>query len=790
MWRELRAAFRGLARKPGVTALAIASLALAIGFSTAAFSALDAYALRDLPVAEPQRLARISVTGREQRGDILSWIEYEAVASRSHLFAGVLAESRRGPIVHLPDRDDFPITANVSDNYFDLLGVKAVMGDCFHGGKGQDGTVVLSNRYWKQALGNDANVIGRSLLVDGAVLRIVGVLPPGFTGTQRGILVDLFVPPQTSFGSLHMASADDIRFTDYETIGRLRPGVSLDRARAEVDAILRQVEKDGRAPAPERRAALDPFTEEGWGAKIESNAAALGVMVLLVLIAAANLANLRLVDNESRRHETGIRLALGAGRMVLARQHLAETLLLSALGTGAGLAVAAWAIRAAPALLYGSKRYIDYGIRLDSRTFGFSSAALLLVALIGALIPLADAWKRRVMPAIQATRQARASRWLTGLVVAQMALVTGVACSAALLWRSLDNLAAIRPAMDPNRKLLIVDGSMDAPTAAARTVRTESLAKLLAGLPGVEQVAWARRAPLAGSGGGATVDVEMPGQPKASFAYNQVSANYFAATGGMVLAGRAFQNSDGADATLVAMVNVAFTRRYFGGRQPLGEWVKVNGKDRQIVGIVEDGPANHLKERIEPYLYFPFAQKPSGDLTFFLASRKDPGLLADSTRSLVRGSEKAFLILGMRTLRQHMRDARSGEQAIAEIVGALAVMGLVLAAAGLFGVTLFAVARRTAEFGLRVALGATPQRLLRQVLKEAGFRIAIAIPLGWALAWAGRHAIGKLLYGIAPDDPWTFAMAAAVVAAMGCMAALPPAVRAARIDPISALRHE
>jgi putative ABC transport system permease protein len=785
--REIRAAIRVLARKPGVTALAVASLALAIGFSTAAFSVLDAFALRDLPVAEPQRLVRIYVSGREQRADILSWIEYEAVTSRSHLLDGAVAESRRGPKVRLPDRDDFPITGNVSDNYFDVLGVKAALGNIFHGGKGQDGTVVLSNRYWKQALGNDAGVIGRNLEVGGALLRVIGVLPPGFTGTNRGLLVDLFVPPQTSFGSLRMASPNDLRFTDYETVGRLRRGSRPEQVRAEVDAIMRQVEKDGRAPAPERRAVVEPFTESGLRAKIESNAAALGVVVLLVLIAAANLANLRLVDNEGRRHETGIRLALGAGRLVLARQHIVETLLLSAMGTAAGLVVAVWLIRAAPALLYGSKRYTDFGIRVDTRTLLFSSAALLLVAVIGALIPLADAWKRRVLPAIQANRQARASRWLTGLVVAQMALVTGVACSAALLWRSLDNLAAIRPAMDPNARLLIVEGALEGRGPAARA---ESLALQLATLPGVEQVGWARRAPLSGSGGGAAVDVEMPGVPKVEFAYNQVSPNYFAVTGGRLLGGRVFQTSDGPDATLVAMVNLAFTRRFFNGRQPLGEWVKVNGKQRQIVGVVEDGPANHLKERIQPYLYLPFAQRPTGDLTFFLTSQKDPGLLADSTRSFLRGNAKAYTILDMVTLRQHMRNARGDEQATAEIVGGLAGIGLVLAAAGLFGVTLYAVARRTSEFGLRVALGATPGRLLRQVLKQAGVRIAIAIPLGWALAWAARHAMGRLLYGVAPDDPWMFALAAAVVAAVGCIAVLPPAVRAARIDPITALRHD
>ena len=793
--RDLRAAVRALSRKPGVTALAVASLGLAIGFSTAAFSVLDAYALRDLPVRQPQQLARVDVTTREQRGDSSSWIEFQTLASRTRLFTGIAAESRRGPRVKLPDRDDFPITAFVSDSYFDVLGVPALLGDVFHSGAGRDGTVVLSNRYWKLALGGDRNVIGRALPVNSTFLRIIGVLPAGFTGPNRGLLVDLFAPAQTYFGALHMANPNNRSFTDYELTGRLRPGVSLEQARAEWEALLRQMEKDGLAPAPDRHARVLPFTENSLWHKLEANAVMLGVVVLLVVIAAANLANLRLVDNEGRRHETGIRLALGAGPIVLARHHLTETFLLSGMGTGLGLLVAAWLIGLAPALFYGGDRFVDYGIRLDARTFLFSSAALLVVALIGALIPLSDAWRRRVIPALSGSRITGSSRWLAVLVVAQMALVTGVTCSAGLLWRSLHNISAIRPAMDPHGRLLIVYGSLEVDQGQAAFV--EALGARLSGLPGVERIAWSRRAMLSGSGGGAIVDVEMPGQPKLQFAYNQVSPGYFAATGARVLAGRSFRESDGPNASPVIMVNSAFVRRFLGDRQPLGEWVKVRSpfssaapRDRQIVGLVEDGPANSLRETVQPFIYFPFAQEPTTDLTFFLASRKDPGLLAGSVRALLRRPESSYTVFDMVTLRQFMRVARSDDQLAAEVTGGLATVGLLLAAAGLFGVSLYAVARRTPEFGVRVALGATPYRLARQVLKEAGVRIAIAIPLGWLIAYAGHHALERLLYGVASDDPRTFLAASAVVGLVGCAAALDPAIRAARIDPMSALRHE
>jgi putative ABC transport system permease protein len=780
---------RFLLRKPGVTLLAIASAGLAIGFSTAAFSVLDAYALRELPVRDPRSLAWIYSIGREGRPDQISWIEYQALAARSHLFTGFLAQDRQAPPIHLPGRDDHPITAGVSDNFFDLLGVRAASGDVFHAGRGSGDTVVITDHYWRSALAGDPAAIGRALAVSRGLLRIAGVLPPGFTGTNRGLLVDLFVPHQAVFGALHFSEPDDPRATDFEVLGRLRAGVTIAQGRAEIDAILRQVEAEGRAPAPERHAALEDFTERSLGEKLSSNAVLLAVAVLLVLIAAANLANLRLVDNEAHRRETAIRLALGASRRDLARRHAAEALLLAGAGLAVGIALAAWLIRLAPALFYGSRTYIDFGIRLDWRTLAFSSAAMLTVAAVGAWIPLADASKRSFQPSLAGGRSStRASRWMGALVVAQMALVTGGACSAGLLWRSLQNLAAIRPAMDPDRPLLLVRGYWAA--GGNLPSRTESLAGRIAGVPGVDAVAWARRAMLSGSGGGAAVDVEMPNQPKYSFYYNQVSSRYFAVTGGRILSGRAFEDSDGPAATPVVMVNAAFARRFLPGRESLGQWVKVNGRDHQIVGVVEDGPSIHLREPVAPYLYFPFAQMPSEMVTYFVASHHDTKALGEVLRPVIRSGDAALAAVGTISLRQHLRDARQDEQLAATVTASLALVALLLAAAGLAGVTLYAVARRTREFGVRMAVGATPTRLARQVLREAGLRILLALPLGWALAYAARRALEKLLYGVAPDDPATLLLAGGAVALIGALAALQPAVRAARTDPMAALRSE
>jgi putative ABC transport system permease protein len=777
IFRDLRMAIRALTRRKGVTALAILSLGLAIGFCTAGFSLVDAFVWRDLPVREPKRLTRVYARDREQRADSITWIEYQALASHPRFWEGLIAECRMGPRVRLADRDDYPITAGVSENYFDVLGVKPALGQVFHAGTGRDGTAVLSDHYWRTALGGDVHVVGRTLSVGQAVLTITGVLPAGFTGTNRGLLVELFVPPETFFGSLDFKDHLDQHLADFELVGRLRPGATIELARQEEQSVLRKLQADGLEPAPGRTAAVGPFVD----VEPEQLALLMAPFLLVLLVAAANLANLRLIDNEARRRETAIRLALGAGRAHLLRQHWTETFLLCLTGTALGLLVASWLIDLVPAFLYAGENYIDYGVRLDTRTFAFTTAALLLVVTIGSLIPLSDAWTRRIIPGIQARSSAKASRWLSALVVGQMAFVTAVTCSAGLLCRSFQNVAAIRPAMDSDRRLLLLAGGASRP---------ETLASALSGLPGVLRVAYARRAMLAGSGGGMQVSLEIPGQPKTSFHYDQVSPSYFATTGARILMGRPFLSSDGPRATPVALVSQAFVRRFIGGRNPIGAWFHIEGRDRQIVGVVEDGPSNYLKERIEPFFYFPFAQMPTDEITFFLECTGDPLSLAASVRTLARRENATFTLVDMHTMRQHMFTVRKEDAILTGLFVAMALLGLLLAAAGLFGVTSYAVSRRMREFGVRVALGATGQDLRRQVLRKAALQGAIGIPLGWGLALACRHLIQSLLYGVKATNPWMLVAASGVVALVALAAALRPAFTAARVDPVIALRCE
>jgi predicted permease len=786
--RDFLLAWRKLVRRPGAAMLAVISLGLAIGFSTAAFSVMDAYYWRALPVKDPGRLAYAMVRGREGRLDGLNWAEFQAIQQQARTLDGIMVQNRHGPVVKLPDRDDFPITAGVSDNFFDLLGVPAAMGRVFHAGSGADGQLVLTDRYWKTAFGGDSAICGRTVSVGGAALAVIGVLPPGFSGSQRGIAVDLFVPHQTLFGSLQMASAVDARDTAYEPLIRMKPGVTLETARRDIDQVLRQRETAGLAHEAGRTAAVFSFTRPEVKPETTPGDVFLWIVLLVLTIAAANFAGLRLIENQMRRRETGVRLALGAGRAALLRQHLSESLLLAGAGTALGLLLASWLIDLAPALLYAGQRYSEYYIRLDARVFAFSAGAMLLVAAVGALIPLRDVWKAGVMPALQAVSSPSANRWLAALVIVQMALVTAVADSAGLLWRSLENVAAVRPAMDPDRNLLIVAGFWN--TDGPVTTRSDLLAGELSTLPGVVRVAYCRRVMLAGSGGGQRTAFEIPGQPKLTYRFNQVSPSYFATTGARVLRGRTFSEGDGPDSTLVAMVSEAFVRKFFPAREPLGAWVRLGGKDRQIVGIVEDGPSGHLKEDIEPFVYFPFAQRPSGDVTYFLETARDAGRITAPARERIRKADANFLAHDFFTLSQHLRRQRSEEEAAADLFSGMALLCIVLAAAGLFGVTLYAVGRRMREFGVRVAMGATPALLARQVIREA-LRLALAgVALGCGLALAGQRLLRGLLYGVSPWSLWMLAGAVVLVTLVALAAAAIPARRAAHADPIAALRVE
>lgn len=770
----VKLALRRMANRPFVTLLAAGSLAMAVGVTTAAFSTVDAYFLRALPVRDPASLIYVYVETREKRPDALTWREYSALRERRGSLVGLAVQARFGPKVRLEGRDDHPITAAVSDNFFDLLGVRAARGDVFHDARGGEQQVVLSDAYWRKAFGADPFVIGRMIDVGAASVRVIGVLPEGMAGTVRGIRVDLFVPHQTAFGAMRLVDPNATR-GEFEGLARLKPGATQEQAQAELAGLL----EDGRCPRTQS------LVREERGALRLTAVFALTAFMLL-FIAAANLVSLRLVENERRRREWGIMMALGAGRARLLSQQVVETMLLIAFSGAAGLALAAYLIRLAPGWLRAGSDYRDYFIRMDWRVALFALASLVFVGLLLAVLPAVDAWRHSLVESIHAPGSRKASRWLAALVTVQIALITAMAYNAGLLGVSLRKIAMVRPAMDTDRPIVLVQGSWKDRSGALE--KTERLASDLASLPGVKRVAFARRVMLAGYGGGARVTWMRTGEAPRTMRFNQVSPSYFEVTGARVVSGRAFTPSDGPGSTPVVMVSQAFERAL--GKSAVGEFVRLDNKDWLVVGVVEDGPSVRLREPLEPFVYFPFAQLPAGGPTFLVETAAAPERAASGIALFMQRNQSGYDPSSFNTLFAHLRSARNREEMAAAVGGILALLSVVLGAAGLLGVTLYAVSRRVREFGVRMALGATGGTIARTVFGRVLLYLAAGIPAGALLAWSAGEGLASLLYGVSRFEPSVMLGVFGVVCAVAAASAAWPARLASAVDPWQALRTE
>lgn len=767
-------AFRRMRKRPFVTALAVGSLAVAVGIGTAAFSTVDAYYLRSLPLSRPESLVFVYAETRERRPDALTWREYERLKARGGALEDLAVQARFSPKVRLPGRDDHPITAAVSDNFFDLIGVSAARGDVFHAGRGGDQQVVLSDLYWRREFAGDPGIVGRMLTVGPAPLRVIGVLPEGMAGTIRGLKVDLFVPEQTAFGPLRLVDRN-ATYAEFEGLGRLRAGAAPARAETELDGTL----ESGR------RAKVERYLNADRGAV--RAASLFGVAAfLLLLVAASNLVSLRLVDNESRRRDWGIQMALGAGRGRLLVQQAVESLLLAAAGGALGMMLAYSLIRIVPEWLRAGSEYREYFIRLDWRVALFALVSVGFIGGLLAVVPAMDTWRHSLTESIRATGAPRASRWLAALVTFQVALMSAMAYNAGLLGLSLRRISMVRPAMDTSKPLVLMEGSW-APGGEAWP-RSQRLASELSSIEGVRRVAYARRVMLSGSGGGARVKWERPGEAPRTMRYNQVSSNYFEVAGTRLLAGRAFQESDGPSTTPVVVISEAFQRAI--GRPATGEFVRLDGKPWLVVGVVEDGPSVRLREKIEPFVYFPFAQKPVEGPAFLIESAGSKDQTAAAVMAYMRQHETGYGPRRFNTLFEHLRSARNSEEMSAAVGAVLTFLCVVLSAAGLFGVTMHAVSKRAREFGVRIALGASPGRVAGGVFAGVARYLLVGIPIGGMLAWAGSSSLASLLYGVRQADSRLMLGVLCLAGLVTLAAAVWPARRAAATDAWQALRTE
>lgn len=786
---DLRHSLRLLRRNPSATALSVLSIALGIGLTAGMFSVGDALLLRPMPFHRPGELLKATSLGDDGRPLLYGFPDYVDMAGAARDLAELAAYQQRGSILAAGDETEHVNADSVTPNYFSLLGVPVLLGQPSLDTVAGRPQVVLGYRLW-QRLGGDPNVVGRQVLLRNKAFVIAGVMPAKFTGVVRGNATDVWMSNDAWFDVIGDRNARMNRGGQFEILARLKPGVTAQHAAAILDSAIRGPGKHKPAPAGARGTVLEAKFAPDWTAGVVFGGGLLLALSLVLFVACANVAQLRLAQAESRRKELGVRLAIGAGAWRVAGQLLVESVVLSLAGAGLGILLARFLMGKAAEFLAAGRTSVDYGIRLDYRVLAYTLLAVLLSVLFSGLAPARHAVKLNVAEVLRSERGAVSPvrGWhKTLLVIGQIAVSVALFGTAAMFLISLSHALAVRPGLDPGKKMLVLGvgpGRRMSPDAWS-----DQVCERIAAVPGVRGATYARRLPLSGSGWGWTARVEIPGQAPISVAENDVGGTYFAVMGTRVVAGRGVDIHDRPGSTRVAVVSEAFARQVLPGRNPVGEWLRISGEMRQVVGIAEDGRSKELHEAPPPFVYLPYGQAPnSGDITLLVETAGEPLALARAVREELKRYDPRAEVYSSQTLKQQMDEALSQDRMFASAAGMLGIIGMVLTGAGLFGVLLQGVTQRTRELGLRMALGARPANIQRMLLTESLRITAWGIPIGLVLlAGAGSYMRSSLL-GITPADPLIYVASAAAVLVLTVLAAWMPAVRATHVDPILALR--
>ena len=822
-FHDFRVAVRQLMATPVVTTVAVLSLALGIGANTAIFSLVNSLSLRTLPVKEPQQLAIL--TDDSQRGNS-SWTYpiWQEVRERLQLVDAAFAWSQvrfnitNGGVAEFVD--GIWATAGI----FDTLGVPAMLGRTFvetddKRGGGPDGPVaIISYAFWQRRFGGAADAIGRQLTLERVPFTIVGVMPPDFFGPDVGRRFDV-VLPIGALAILHPERSLEMR--DYwwlSVMVRLKSGLSVGQATDAIRTLQPQIRS---ATLPTEWPPMDlkqylndrfTFSPAATGnsllrARYERPLLTIMVVVVLVLlIACANIANLLLARATARRHEWSLRLALGASRWRLVRLLLTESLVLSAIGAVLGLLIARWGSQLLVQQLSTQTNTVFLDLSIDWRVLGFTTGMTVLTALLFGIAPAFRAAGVAPMEAIK--EQGRGTGGGTGrvsfasaLVVVQVALSVMLVVAAALFLRTFAKLATLDLGFDPNRVLVVTMDAQRAPIEPAqRAALFERVRQAVVALPGVQNAALSYVTPVSGhmwgnrmevSGGVALTDAQR------SALRNQVSSGFFKTYGQRFIAGRTFNDADRSGAPPVAIVNEAFARRFLNGANPIGHTLhKFSPRvgdvnvDLEIVGVVGDAVYRRLRDPVPPTVYSPVTQDNDLPSEFNLNVRAASGPPALLTRSIADAIARVNpdLALTFRPLSDQVNASLTQERIVAMLSGFFGGLALLLAGLGLYGVTSYAVTRRRAEIGIRMALGAAPASVVRLVLSRVSLLVGVGVVSGAGLSLWAAQFVSTLLYGLEPRDPAALLGSVGVLAAVGAVAGWLPAYRASRIDPAEVLR--
>ena len=817
---ELRLAIRALWATPIVSFVAALSLALGIGANTAIFSLVNSLLLRTLPVKEPQRLVTISSDAAIRLGFKagLGWnyAMWDRFRQRTQPFDGAVAWTPQR-INLAANGESHPVDGLVvTGDFFATLGVPALLGRTFTAaddlrGGGPEGPVaVISYGLWQRRFGGSSAVIGTPLPVEGVPFTIVGVTPPEFFGLEVGKAFDLAVPLGTEpLFRGKKAAIDQPRSLFLFVMLRLQPGQSIDRATAALrtiqpDILTRDLPPFVREPFTLVPAAVGADTPDSARPRYERSLLAVFVVVALVLlIAAANIANLQLARATARRHELSVRLALGAPRWRLARQMLVESLVLASVGAAGGLLFALWGSRALVAQLSTSVSRVALDLSLDWRVLAFTAGIASATAVLASTAPAFRA--ARVAPIDALKEHGRGTAGGGGssvLVVGQVALSLVLVVAAGLFVRTLERLATVPLGFDRDRVLVVnVDTARARVDPSQKMSLYHRLVAASAAVPGVVGAAGSAATPVSA---GLPRNIDMPGVPATTdrlALVNGVTPGWFATYGTPIGAGRDFDERDTVTAQPVVILNEAFARRFIAGRSALGETVAA----RTVVGVVgnqlaqggykPNGALRSVRDDAAPSIYVPLAQSsglfPPDRTAIAISVRSSagsPARLARDVGAALSGVEPD-LAFSVRPLADYLDASLAQERMVALLAGFFGALALLLAGLGLYGITSYAVSRRRAEIGIRLALGAAQGSVVRLILSRVAILVGAGVIVGAAASvWLSRF-VAALLYGLQPRDPITLAFAALTLGAVGTLAGWLPASRAARIDPADVLRE-
>lgn len=809
LWQDLRNAARALSRRPGMVSVAVLTLALGIGASTTVYSWIHSFLLNPIVgIADQSRVVEVAPLVPGQEFSSVSYPDFESYRDRTRSFSGMAVHVFSAVGLAGDDGAERAWAEVVSASFFEVLGVRPAAGRFFL--PEEDRTelgapvVVISHGLWQRRFGGDPAAIGRTLEVNGHTFTIVGVAPASFQGGYSGLSFDVWTPMMMQKWMLSFNLGLTQRGNrSLNILARLAPGVTLAQARAEIAAIAADLAHTFPDTNSSYGATVNPLRDSANGPQRTMApvlAVLLGLVIAVLLVACANVANLLLVQATERRHEMAVRLALGAGRGALIRLHLAETLLISLLAGVGAVAVAIAGRTLLGSIVPPMDLPTTMQVPIDWSVLLFALGAAVVSAFVAGLAPARQAARTELAAVVReesrtTTGTRRRGVVRDGLVVTQVAMSLLLLVCAALFITSHARASRHNPGFEADGMLLagihLFSGQY---TAEEGTALYEELLARLRALPGVQSASLARRVPL-GFGGSSSSGIAVEGYEPApdermwSF-INDVGPGYFSTMRQPLVAGRELGPEDRTGAPLVVVVSQALADRYCGGVSCVGRRLKWGGEWRTVVGVARNVDSRKLGEGPTVFLYLPLLQVFRSEVNIHLRTTGDPAALAPAVRRVVAELAPTLPVFNLRTMRENTAAASFQQRTSALVLGVMGGMALLIAMVGLYAVLAFAIERRTHEIGIRLALGATQAGIARLVVSHGLRVVGVGLAIGLGLSLLVSRLMAGILFGVSAAHPPSYLAATLVLLAVAALACLSPARRASRLDPMAVLRAE